>query len=610
MKHSEIKEFKTTIAKRGMVFGLETMEVLLDKLGNPHDELKVIHVAGTNGKGSVIAFLAEILISAGYKTGVYTSPAVFHEREIFQINHKMISEDRYEDLFCRMKKITEELERERSIVPTLFEIETAMAFQYFKEESCEIVLIEAGLGGKQDATNCIKEPLCSVITSVGLDHVHILGDSIEEIALEKAGIIKEGCPVVCGAQRQNAVKVIDKVCEEKHAPLNVVSESQLNRNGFPKVRVGLLGKIQLVNAAVAMECIQVLRGYGYDIGDRHIISGIQTTRWNGRVSILSQQPLVILDGAHNADATYCLKETLQEEFPWMEWVLIVGVFADKDYYAIVDNLAQCSHHILTITPSHPRALDGKALAEIITEKGIHAQYEDSVKEALKKAKNWCSEKNNRGIVAVGSFSFLGEIKLLVEKSLKQEQIKEENHGNMVRIDKLINDSCFLQKMQLLEQLEQNRQFCRHGWEHCLDVARAAVILNAERGFNISKELIYAMALVHDIGRGEEYLEGRPHEEAGVEIAKEILNRCDFTQWEIELITYAIGHHSQKGIQDEKNTEKLKDKNSGQSKLDWIHKENLTNLLVEADKKTRLCFQCKAADKCKWPVEKRNLTIHI
>lgn len=593
MKHSKISEFKTTIEKRGMVLGLESIKRLLEKLGNPHQKLKAVHVAGTNGKGSVIAFLAEILVLAGYKTGVYTSPAVFHEREIIQINHRMISKERYEALFQRMQTVVMELE-EQGLRPTLFEIETVMAFLYFQEESCDIVLIETGLGGREDATNCIEHPLCTIITSVGLDHVHILGNTIEEIAGEKAGIIKEGCPVVCGAQRKNAVEVIRAVCEERHADLTVVSDELLQPQGFPRVQVELLGKIQLINAAVAMECIRVLRRCGYTIEDRHVVHGFQTTRWNGRVSVLSQQPLIILDGAHNADATGCLKNTLKEEFPAMEWVFILGVFADKDYKTIVQNLTACSRQMITITPNHPRALDGRKLAEMVQKVGVDARYALSVEEALTEAKNWCNGKENRGIVAVGSFSFLGEVKYLVEKSWKQEQADEKKQHSMCRVDKLINNSCFLEKMQLLEQLEQNRQFCKHGWQHCFDVARAAALLNEERKLGFSKELLYAMALVHDIGRCEQYLEDCRHEEASAKIAGAILTQCDFSKTEIEWITCAILHHSGK-----KGTEPLDDR-----------KRNLVELLVDADKKTRLCFHCKAADTCKWPMERRNLTVQI
>lgn len=567
MNYREAREYTKTIAKFGMVLGLESMLRLLERIGNPQERLKFVHVAGTNGKGSVIAFLSTILQHAGYKTGVYNSPAVFDPLEIYRINGVQMPEETYGRLMEQMKTAMEQIVGEGYPSPTLFELEAAMAFLYFKEQQCDLVVVETGLGGLLDATNCIPAPLCAVLTSISMDHMGVLGNTLEEIATQKAGIIKEGSRVVTSPQEEEVLEVLRQTCERKHVPLTVSEE-----NTVCGWEISLKGRHQIENAATAVEAALQLRQTGLEITDEQIRQGICHAKWQGRLSILCQEPVVIMDGAHNEKAAQVLAEVLRQEYPDKQWCFIMGVLGDKEYHKIVEIMAPYGQKVWTVTPDNPRALAGEKLAEIFRQAGVESDH-SNVENAVKKALLWCKSDQNRGILAFGSFTFLKEFK---------EQITVMK----IRINRLIQHPMFLKQMEQLEELEQNRPFCRHGWEHCMDVARCMALLNEERRLGFSNELIYALALVHDMGRVDEYARQIPHQVASVEFAEKVLPECGFTQEEISAIVDAVGNH--RGVHP---TESV-----------------LTALLKEADKKTRPCFRCKAIEECNWPDEKKNMLI--
>lgn len=429
MNYREAREYTQTIGRLGMVLGLDSMKRLLDEIGNPQEQLKFVHVAGTNGKGSVITYISEMLIQAGYKTGVYTSPAVFEPLEIYRINGVNMLENVYGRLMETMKMAMDNIVAAGYPSPTLYELETALALLYFAEEACEIVLLETGLGGLLDATNCIPAPICAVLTSVSRDHMGVLGNTIEEIAAQKAGIIKEGCSVVSSSQEKAVVEVIKEVCYNKKVPFTVVEEDKfqitqtrsippqrsLQYKGFPKITIGLAGEHQVQNAATALEAAEVLRDAGYVIEDEHVAAGIRNAQWPGRLTVLSNNPLMIMDGAHNEKAAMALAKVLKEDYPNIQWCFVMGVLADKEYDKIVEQMAAFAKKVWTITPDNPRALDGEQLAAVFRKYGCEAVEAADIPQAVKNAVDWCqkdiSQKDtSRGVLAFGSFTFLREFR--------------------------------------------------------------------------------------------------------------------------------------------------------------------------------------------------------
>ncbi len=615
MRAEDAKEYAKTIGKSGMVLGLERIRRLLEALGSPQNDLKFVHVAGTNGKGSVIAYLSSILKAAGYRTGAYTSPAVFDEMEVFRINDVPMARKTYARLMARIKAVMERMEQQGDDLPTLFEVETALAFLYFKEERCDIVLLEAGLGGGLDATNCIKTPLCAVITSISRDHTAVLGNTLGEIAGQKAGIIKaaEDCAgdkscaacgettpqeagykpqVVSAPQKEEVLNVLKQVCREKHAELCVADRTHIRGNTlvyktFPPIRLIPLGEHQLENAAIAIEVIEKLRNLHYNIKDEHVVCGLRMAKWPGRLTILGREPLLVMDGAHNEQAARCLRRALKTEFSDMEWCFIMGVLADKEYQKIISHMAPLATVIYTITPDNPRALSGELLAETIHRMGYPAACQASVTEAQKEALTWCKNGKNRGVLAFGSFTFLKEWKGSVLKQYPHAAAFSEGE-RMEKVSCLTRHPLFLEKMEQLKKLEKNRQFCKHDIQHCLDVARGCVILNEERMLGFSREMLYALALVHDIGRAEQYLHEIPHEEASAQLAERILEDCGFEKAVVRQMIKAIRYH--RGGNDAGDV--------------------LTALLIEADKRTRICFACEARMECNWPEERKNDRIYI
>ncbi|MBP5152918.1 MAG: bifunctional folylpolyglutamate synthase/dihydrofolate synthase [Lachnospiraceae bacterium] len=413
MKYDEAIEYMESLQVRGIHPGLEGIKGLCDALGNPEKDLKVIQVVGTNGKGSVSRFLFNILCSAGYRVGLYTSPKVFEEREIIRVNGRNISAADYADLTERIGKIN-------TCGATRFETETAMALLYFREKKCDLVILEAGLGGKLDSTNISSTNVLSVITPIGFDHMGILGPTIRDIAANKAGVIKPGSRCVSAFQVKDAETVIRKTCEDLKVPVTFVDPSSIKASfslkgttfsykSFKKVKTVLLGNYQPENAALSMEAALALREEGFKISDRDICDGILKTTESGRFEKIGDRPLFFIDGAHNEPAAVRLKECIETYFTNREIVIIMGMFKDKDCERVAELIAPCARALVTVaSPNRERTLSAFEMAETVKKYNTNVSAADSPEEAVELA--YLMAGNSGVILACGSLSILAGIK--------------------------------------------------------------------------------------------------------------------------------------------------------------------------------------------------------
>lgn len=419
MNYKEARNYLNHIAKQGSCLGLERMKELLDQLGNPQDTLKFIHISGTNGKGSVLAYLSTILTGAGYHTGRYLSPTLFSYRECIQIDGNEIEE---ESLALHTTTIAEAIKamRKKNVgMPTLFEVETALAFLYFKEKQCDIVVLETGLGGALDATNVIQTTLLEVITPIRMDHMALLGDTLEKIAVQKAGIIKPRTRVVSAPQKPEAERIITKVCREKNCICQTVDLSQLTDicygyetqsftyRSWQHAKISLAGSYQIPNAALALEAVEALRIIGYSLSDQQVYDGLLYTHWRGRFTVLCKKPVVILDGAHNPDAAEALRYSLQLYFKGKKLYYIFGMFRDKDYQKVIALTAPLAEHIITVeAPNNPRALSAETLAKAVAAVNPSVEAANSIQDAVDKSMEYAKKED--AIIVFGSLSILGE----------------------------------------------------------------------------------------------------------------------------------------------------------------------------------------------------------
>ncbi|MBE5947435.1 MAG: bifunctional folylpolyglutamate synthase/dihydrofolate synthase [Lachnospiraceae bacterium] len=420
MNYSEAMDYLNSVATKGSIYGLETMRLLLREFGNPQDGLKCIHVAGTNGKGSVIAFIDSVLRRAGYKTGRYISPAVLDYCEKIQINGEYISEEDVAELITEIKEVAEKIKE-----ATVFEIETIMAFLYFARSDCDYVILETGLGGAEDATNVIKNPLASVIASISMDHMNILGDTLEEIASCKAGIIKENCPAVIMKQKPSVQKVFEDRCRQMNSKLTVadydmatvksedIKYRRFDYKEFEDIVISLTGRYQINNAVLALEVIKELRTIGIDISDEAVCEGMVKADWPARFSCLDDGEVKFFaDGAHNEDAARSLRETMLQYFDGKKFVFIMGVLADKEYEKVIALTADMAEFIITITPPSPRALDAEQLKMAVSKVNRNVTAALTLKEAVLGAYEYAKSGDDAEdyvIVAFGSLSYMGDL---------------------------------------------------------------------------------------------------------------------------------------------------------------------------------------------------------
>lgn len=405
-------------SQKGIVLGLDTMRHLMAKLNNPQDKVKFIQVAGTNGKGSTAAYLTSILSEAGIKVGRYTSPAVFSSTEQYFACGGCISESEYAKGMTAVAEAAASLDGE---TPTAFEQETALAFWYFAQKGCELAILEAGLGGDMDATNIVTTTVCSIITSISMDHCRILGNKISEIAAHKAGIIKPGAPVICIEQKEDAMEPIRAAAKAADTPLYEVHRDEVRQifsdkresivffREFENLHLKMLGSCQPENAALAVQAASVL-SRSYPIEKKHIYDGIEKTRWGGRFELHSGSPDIILDGAHNPDGIRRLRESVNQMFGAVPICYVCGVLADKDYEKEIEILFGRASNVFTVTPPSPRAMKSTDLKVAIKErfpqlKVTSFDSEDGIEKAMEAAVS-----QNNPVVVCGTLTILARVK--------------------------------------------------------------------------------------------------------------------------------------------------------------------------------------------------------
>ena len=430
MKKDEALNYIHSISWTFCKPGLERIDELCQMLGNPQNELKFIHVAGTNGKGSFCSMLSSVLVAEGYRVGLYTSPYIRCFNERMQVNGKMIDDQSLTEITEYIKPIADKMADK----PTEFELVTAIALEYFKREKCDFVVLECGLGGRLDSTNIVSTTALSVITGIDLDHTSILGDTREKIALEKAGIIKEGVPCLwCGdTENDGAYDVIRTVANEKNAPLYTVDRSTVNvKNatldgtffdfeGHKDVKIGLLGMYQVTNAVNVICAVKALNQMGVQVSEESLYTGLESARWPARFEIISRDPLVIFDGGHNPQGVSSCVDSVKAFLKDYEIIALTGVMADKDYRYIASRISEVAETVYCITPNNPRALEGSEYAKVFSELGVEAHPCDSIENAVEAAMREAKSKG-AALVCLGSLYMYGEVEAAIRRAQKSQQ---------------------------------------------------------------------------------------------------------------------------------------------------------------------------------------------
>jgi len=406
-----------------MRFGLERTAELLSRLGSPEKQLKFVHTAGSNGKGSTCAMIESVLRAAGYRTGFYLSPFVEDFRETFRICGEPVSE---EDLISVTEEVRDAAEAMEDH-PSRFEIETAAGILYFYKKKCDIVILETGMGGTYDSTNVIPAPEAAVITNIGLEHTDFLGNTLSEIAGAKAGIIKSGSVVICYKNTDEVLDVIRKKCTEEGCPLHItdpVNEVRLKSRSLDgqvfewkglELSCRLLGEHQLKNAAVALTAIEALQERGYRISGRDIQEGFENVEWPVRFEVMSKDPLFIIDCAHNPQCAAALRALIDDYLPGEKITMLTGVLADKDYRQMIGILDDAAAEYVCITPDSGRALPAEELAQILRDMGKKAESFDDIEEAVKK----CID-SGRPTVSCTSLYISGQVRKICRTLLQKE----------------------------------------------------------------------------------------------------------------------------------------------------------------------------------------------
>ena len=420
----------------GMVLGLDRMEELLRRLGNPQDDLKVIHVAGTNGKGSVSKYLEEGLSACGYKMGLYTSPYIETFNERIRYDGADISDEDLEYYGQKVVSAAEAMVADGLDSPTEFEVVTAIAFLYFADRQADITLLEVGLGGIGDSTNVVKSPLASVITSISYDHMAQLGSSLAEIAVNKAGIIKTGCPVIANVPQRDAAKIIARkayamgsrlydisgirAAVSDETPFSQKVSMELYEKSYSDVEISMVGRHQAENLKTALATLEILRKSGAVKLDREALyEGLKRARQPGRFEVISEDPLVIIDGAHNEAGAQALQETMAQHFAGKKILLVAGILADKEIDSIVKFLTKITDHIIVTEPDNPRKLAAEKLAEHVAEFGAAAEAVSDVEAAVHRAKELADGYDV--ILFAGSLYLIGDVRRLWRNERGEER---------------------------------------------------------------------------------------------------------------------------------------------------------------------------------------------
>ena len=416
MDYREAKEYFGQAGKRGSVFGLRTMHSLMERMENPQNACKMIHIAGTNGKGSVGTYLSSVLSEAGWQTGRFVSPAVFEDREMFQIQGQRIeyiTEQEFAEGITKIREIVKQMEQEGENLPTVFEMQTALAFWFFEKRNCDVVILEAGLGGKEDSTNTVKNTEAAVFTPIGMDHMAVLGSTIEEIAKQKAGIIKEGAQVFSAPQKEEVVHVLKNECKKVNVLCQFVKEEEIEilHSNLEESRfiykgeyyvTKMPGLYQILNAVTA---ICVLReNKRFPVTSEQIRAGICRAMWSGRFEVISKEPLTIADGAHNKEGAKALRESLEKLCSGLKFHAIMGIFADKEYEAVCQEVLPFCHRVTVVPAKGERSLRLEILAETAGKYCRDVQIGESLNLVYTEAR-----KRTEPVLIFGTLSFLKEL---------------------------------------------------------------------------------------------------------------------------------------------------------------------------------------------------------
>ena len=427
MTGHEAVEYLHSLPRLGGGATLARMQALMARLGNPEAALKCVHIAGTNGKGTVATLTASILRKAGFKVGLTVSPYVLEFRERFQINGGMIGWDELTAITAEVKAAAEAMEAAGEGIPVEFEAVTAVALCWFARSGCDLVVLETGLGGRYDATNVVPNTLVAAITCIGLDHTALLGNTVDKIAREKAGILKPGCIAVSyPAQPGPALRVLMTEAKALKCPLVVPDPDDLHRSkgrpfenrfeyGGYEVVLPFPGRHQSMNAAMAIEIALALWRKGYDITDEQIIEGLESARFPARIEVLRKEPLLLLDGSHNPDGAEALADTLKEA-RCRGLVAVMGMLKDKDVQEVLHTLAPCFERVYTVTPDCPRAMDAWELSELASKEDLRTTTCESLSDALDKA-----VASGKGVVVCGSLYLAAQARpLMLELAAPEE----------------------------------------------------------------------------------------------------------------------------------------------------------------------------------------------
>ncbi|HJB28634.1 MAG TPA: bifunctional folylpolyglutamate synthase/dihydrofolate synthase [Candidatus Blautia faecavium] len=424
MDYQQSRTYIEDAKQYGSVLGLKNMQEMMQRLGNPQDKLSYVHVAGTNGKGSVIAYLYSVLSKAGYRIGRYISPAIYSYRERMETAGIPVSREKFAEYVTRVAYVIENMTKAGLPHPTPFEIETAVAFLFFAEEKCDLVLLEVGMGGNLDATNIVSCTLVAVLASISMDHQEFLGNTLQEIAEKKAGIIKPGCTVVSACQEEKVRETIRKAAKRAGARWREVKAEKLTVEKADiwgqrflyegeEYEISLSGEHQPGNAAVALKTLQCLDEKGFPTTLEQRKTGLKEAQWPGRFSVIHRSPLFIVDGAHNPGAAEMLAESVRRYFNGKKIFYIIGMFKDKDYNKVLEITCPYAQKIWTIqTPDNPRALPAGKLARAAARFHPCVEEAGSMEEAVKKAFHTAGKEDV--ILAFGSLSFLGELSRIVK----------------------------------------------------------------------------------------------------------------------------------------------------------------------------------------------------
>ncbi|NLJ57284.1 MAG: bifunctional folylpolyglutamate synthase/dihydrofolate synthase [Tissierellia bacterium] len=431
MNYEEAIEYIHSTYKFGSKLGLENIGKLVELLGNPQDSYKIIHVAGTNGKGSTCNLIKEVLVDAGYKTGLFISPYLEEFTERIQINNETIDKNSLARITSLVKDKIDIMLTEGYNHPTEFEVVTAIGFEYFKEQNIDFLVLEVGLGGRYDSTNIVKSPLLSIITSISYDHTEYLGDTLEKIAFEKAGIIKENSNLVIYPQAKNIKNIIKKKAIENNTKVYEANSTNIDKIksdisgqwfkylkkdvfNIDELKINLLGEHQLLNALTALLSLEVIKKEGYNISSENVKNGFSNCKFPGRFEVINKNPFIILDGGHNIDGIKQLSKAIKDYFNNRKIIFFYSMLKDKDSQAFFDYILPLSKEVYTLTPSNPRAMEAKDLSELIkNNSNIKTTALDSYDQILPVIKN---ADQSDIIIFAGSLYMVGGVRTLLKNS--------------------------------------------------------------------------------------------------------------------------------------------------------------------------------------------------